>query len=420
MAGSFANEQGNMTEAQITEAGAKAFVEMHHNMNLGAMMLGFIVDSMLCGVMVAQLAHYFRYSTDDRALVKSIVAISALFSVGGTCFILFLMGHFFVDGFGTYIRFLQINYSPWMAFIGIVPSAAVQTFFANRAYNLTGKSKILAGTLAILITVSLSGAIGTIPAFAKLGAASESNNVEVFMFLWLLGGSAADVLITGFIMRALLSSRSEFHETNKTIKKLIQLVVETQLPPTLLVLGFLIVYRVSVDSYLSFFFEWIGPKAYVCGMLASLNSRHALRRTIGSENTTSKVSDMPQHEWKGSSYQLTERPPVVHVLTETYVHDDNANSVLPGSSAPSTSASATLPTSRKGLAQVPYTAQDFEYPLTTRGGGGGFPGHDSGHGESGSERGLGVGIELDDDPIGLGDKVEFDNGRGQGRDGYIP
>ncbi|OCF38172.1 hypothetical protein I316_00396 [Kwoniella heveanensis BCC8398] len=399
-----------MTEAQITEAGAKAFVDMHHDLNLGAMVLGMIVDCLLCGVMLAQLLHYYKYSKDDRLMVKAIVAVSAIFALAGTGFILFLMCHFFVDGFGTYTRFLEINYvrmwrktcaepslladSPWMAFIGIIPSVAVQTFFGNRAYNLTGKSKILAGLLALLITVSLAGAIGTIPAFANLGAASESDNVEVFMYLWLLGGCVADVLITGCITRALLSSRSEFSETRQTVKKLIQLVIETQLPPTILLLCFLIAYRVSVDSYLSFFFEWIGPKAYVCGMLASLNSRHALRRTIGSENTTSR---------KGSSYQLTERPAVVHVLTETFVHDDTAAAGLPIPGG--------HPSAREELAQVPYTPHDFDYPPRAS------KSLRTGYHQDKAD-GLNVGVDMDDESLGLGNEVKI--GRGKGRDGYIP
>ncbi|WVR00227.1 hypothetical protein IAU59_007369 [Kwoniella sp. CBS 9459] len=399
----FANEQGNLTDVQITQA-AEAVFQEHQNLNLGALVFGMIVDSILCGVMLAQLSHYFTHSADDRFLVKSIVSVSAVFGLAGTAFIFFLNCHFFVGGFGTYTRFLQLNYSPWFAFLGIVPSVAVQTFFANRAYNLTSKSKILAGVLAVMIVVSLVGAIGTIPASANMAVSSEASirqNVEVFMFLWLLGGSSANILITGFIMKALLSTRSEYHESNRTIKRLMRLIIETQLPPTILLLCFLIVYRVSTDSFLFYFFEWVSPKAYICGLLASLNSRHALRRTIGSENTSSK---------KGSSYQLDERSPAVHVRTETIIQDDNVSPALPGLLSPPTAASAAMPQSRNGLAQVPYAPRDFDYPSRT--GGGGF------RGAGGNGLSVGFGFERDDDL--LGDKVELENGRGKRRDTYIP
>ncbi|WWC91637.1 uncharacterized protein L201_006583 [Kwoniella dendrophila CBS 6074] len=295
------------------EQAAKASIDLYHDLNLGTYMVATAVDTFLCGVMIVQFFDYWNYSRDDRRFNQIMVLITTTSSLAATIYITHMMFKLFVYDFGHYAPFGATMDVMWMCIFDIIPSTATQIFFAHRAYNLNGKSKTLLISMIITILASVIGSIAT-----PLTQKQDSNNVwssnetigTAFTYLGLSGALAADIIITGSIMWGLSKSRTGWMETDKMITKLIRIGIETQLPPTLLLIAFFVVIFGFPDTYLNVFPLWVQSKIYTCGLLASLNSRYALRSARSHGNMSSSTSKTPAKT-------------VVHVLTETYVHRDD-------------------------------------------------------------------------------------------------
>ncbi|WWC91630.1 uncharacterized protein L201_006576 [Kwoniella dendrophila CBS 6074] len=345
----------SMTPDQLAvamEAAAKASIDSHHNLNLGTFFVASATDTLLCGIMMVQLINYWTWSKEDRWFNKSIVIVTAISSFVATIFIIVLMFRLFVYNFGTYYPFAALNLLTYMSIIDIIPSVATQIFFAERAYKLNNRSMTLLIAISICLLASICGAVGFPPARgARNMATGEGQQKAVaFMYLWLCGSLGADLLITGSIMWSLLRSKTGWKETDDTITRLIAIMVETQLPPTLVVIFFFIVTFGVKDTYLDIFALWVQSKFYTCGLLASLNSRYSLRRTMRSETS--------------SRGRTSRTAPVIHVLTETYVQRDAPSSLT----SPTQSRATTLrPTFshkvHRGIAKDPLDIDDDSIEL---------------------------------------------------------
>ncbi|WVR00228.1 hypothetical protein IAU59_007370 [Kwoniella sp. CBS 9459] len=305
-------------EAIAFEEAAKAFVGKHHNLNLATFFVATATDALLCGVMFIQLADYLTYSQEDRKFNKIIVGITTTCSAAVTVFLTACMFELFVYNFGTYTTFMDTkSILAYTTLFDIVVSTATQIFFAHRAYKLTRHSKILVGLISVLILVSAVGAVGFVPLYIASNAASDAGMLrnKIFMYLWLAGGLGADVLITGIIMVSLIRSKTGWKSTDKTIMKLLRIIVETQLPPTIVILVFFITFGgYAHEVYLDVWPQWVQSKFYVCGLLASLNSRYSLRRAMKNDSSHGKAKT---------------NQAVVHVLTETYVQRSEAPGARP-------------------------------------------------------------------------------------------
>ncbi|ODO05707.1 hypothetical protein I350_04767 [Cryptococcus amylolentus CBS 6273] len=265
----------------------------------------------MLGVLMGQTIDYWKWSGDDRLMNKVIAVIATVSSLAASLFFIGNSFELFVYGFGTYAKFVAVNSLSWACLIDIIPSTVTQFFFAHRAWRMSHNSRALAVTAAILVLTSVGGALATIPAYQKTGGASQSAavNVKVTILLWICGGIGVDLLVTVVILQNLIKSRTGWKTTDRTIKKLLTILVETQIPPIIIMIIFLISYIGYSGTYLDIWPQWVQSKFYVCGLMASLNSRYFLRRAlVGSE-----------------SQRATQQPTVVHVLTETHVQKSESD-----------------------------------------------------------------------------------------------
>ncbi|WVR07729.1 hypothetical protein IAU60_004772 [Kwoniella sp. DSM 27419] len=294
------------------ETYARMFVSLHHNLNIATFLVSGATDALLCGYMFIQAADYWTYSEDDKLFNKIIVAITTVTSAGTTMFIVGILFRLFVYNYGRYSGFVATQLLAYMCLFDIVVSTATQVFFTHRAFMLNNRSKLLIFAISALVLTSIVGAIGFIPVYGGLASTSDDNlwRISFFLFLWLATALGADVLITGSIMWSLFRSRTGWKQTDRTITKLLGIVIETQMPPTLVVLLFLVTFGATSQTMLLVIWpQWVQGKFYTCGLLASLNSRYQLRRA------------MQNDQMSGKSKAIA---PVVHVFTETYVQRDDA------------------------------------------------------------------------------------------------
>nr|XP_019044200.1 hypothetical protein I302_07482 [Kwoniella bestiolae CBS 10118]OCF23130.1 hypothetical protein I302_07482 [Kwoniella bestiolae CBS 10118] len=264
-----------MTPEEIAfEEAAKASLTLNQNLNLGTFILASGTDALLCGVMVTQMMEYWTYSAHDRKFNKGCVLITTTSSLGATIFIIVLMFKLFVYDFGKYTPFAAIPDLTYMCISDIVPSTATQLFFTHRAYKLMGRSKTLGLIIIAMILVSVAGAIGfpiTQEMYHKNKSEAILNSKIALTYCWLSGALGADVLITASIMWGLWKSKTGWKETDKTVKRLIRVMVETQLPPTILLIVFFIFVFGYSDYYLDIYPLYTPSKPPVVHVLTETN-----------------------------------------------------------------------------------------------------------------------------------------------------
>ncbi|WVW79735.1 hypothetical protein I302_101705 [Kwoniella bestiolae CBS 10118] len=309
------------------EAGLKAILQPHTGLYLGSIVIGYTTDFLLLGIMLTQLVKWASYATEDRWFIKIIVGWCTLFGILGSIFNLAFVFHVFVKDFGIYSSFSSPDWNSWRPIVASLTSAGVQTFYCDRAYKLSGRNKLLGGVIMLLILTSVTGGIGSKITLQS----SASSAATIFIYIYTAGAMAADFIITVSIMWGLSRSKSGFVQTDQIINKLLTISAETQLPPTLLAIAFLIVFAyksakaaahpgqviIDVTTSLDGFFMMIMPKTYIVGFLAVLNARISLR-------AVASTNDGSGPQWKQDSYQLRKRTlqDTVKVTTETYVQDE--------------------------------------------------------------------------------------------------
>ncbi|WVQ94412.1 hypothetical protein IAU59_001491 [Kwoniella sp. CBS 9459] len=322
----------NQSDADAIEQGLAQLLEPHTGLFLGPMLIGFITDMVLCGVMIQQLITWLAFAHEDRWFIKILVGWCALFGAIGSVFNLAFMHHTFVYNFGRYTEMANSSWSSWLGVIAPLTSSSVQIFYCDRAYRLSGKNKFLAGIILTFIVISLIGGIGSKVTSASLADASVVEKATIFIYLYTTGAMAADFTITTSIMWCLAHSKSGFVQTDQVVNKLLMISAETQLPPTLMAIAFLIIFAykttkaaqhpdqliIDVTSNLTGFFMMVMPKTYVVGFMAVLNSRMSLRAVMSSTQEGSS-------QWRTNSYPLrTREGETIKVTTETYVQTDSS------------------------------------------------------------------------------------------------
>ncbi|RSH91803.1 hypothetical protein EHS25_009173 [Saitozyma podzolica] len=295
--------------AEAVEAQAQELLGGNPGFWLGPELIGTFVDAIFCGVMIMQFAQWVSFSRNDRNYTKMVVYGSFTASIGGTVYSIWYAMHLFVYGFGVWANFLSTSYTAYFLIPDFLTAVLVQGFFAERAYRLTGNSKFFLAVAILLMIFCFGSSVALLVSFNVLSSATQIPSLRAVAYTWISAQLATDLTMTGTIMYGLIKSRTGWSETDKLVKRLVALSMETQLPPTLLAFGLMITYTVDPTTLIDIFFIMVLSKAYICGLLGALNSRYHLRRDAdgrGSENTFKGARS-------GRPTQAT-----VHVATETY------------------------------------------------------------------------------------------------------
>ncbi|EIW66225.1 hypothetical protein TREMEDRAFT_65836 [Tremella mesenterica DSM 1558] len=240
-----------------------AFLMAHPAFGFGTYWVGFLVDAVLLGVILQLCATWAITSGKESPIIKILVWYLVILSLAITIFISAFAYHLFIFNFGNYSAFSDAN----DAGMGSTSSAIA--------------AKVLAPDPSKLYTV------------------------EYLVLGWIICEALNDVLTTSVIAFYLIRSRSEWSETNQIITKLLLLVVETQLPPTMMALVFLVFYIAAPNTTLIAFFVCT-PKVYVTCLLFVLNAKVKLQREISYVQGRLGTSNAAQYN-RSSVIQISNR-----------------------------------------------------------------------------------------------------------------
>lgn len=194
-----------------------------------------------------------------------------------TVYLWFFGQYLFVQNFGLFSPFLETDKLAWFPVLDTICSSGIQSYFAYRAYLLNRRNIFIPITILFLILTSFAATIAVKVIFGNANSLMEADKVRIPELIWLASIMAADILITLLILNGLLRSKTGWAHTDKAIVRLIRITFESQIPPTILAITFMIEFVQTPASLLGSTLQGIQSKLYTVGLMYSLNSRVSFR-----------------------------------------------------------------------------------------------------------------------------------------------
>ncbi|AFR96011.2 hypothetical protein C343_04125 [Cryptococcus neoformans C23] len=296
--------------AAPTEEEATALFAPERTFSLGCMFAQPIVDTFMAGIMFMQVVTYFTYQRSDKWWTKCIVIFASIISIIMTVYLWFFGQYLFVQNFGLFSPFLETDKLAWFPVLDTICSSGIQSYFAYRAYLLNRRNIFIPITILFLILTSFAATIAVKVIFGNANSLMEADKVRIPELIWLASIMAADILITLLILNGLLRSKTGWAHTDKAIVRLIRITFESQIPPTILAITFMIEFVQTPASLLGSTLQGIQSKLYTVGLMYSLNSRVSFRSA--NESGFNSVFAMTGRRDNATND--------IHVDVETYVH----------------------------------------------------------------------------------------------------
>ncbi|KAJ7164438.1 hypothetical protein C8R46DRAFT_1099526 [Mycena filopes] len=253
-------------------------------------LMGALLNFFFLGSLLIQTYIYRRCFPKDPFAIRLLVHLVLV-----ACFACNLLEAIQIVGvnFGPAAGFSQAP-SIWVftpIFGGLV-GMGVQFFYIYRIIIIR-RAAWPVGVLIGLVSTAQCGAAMGYAILGALGEPPDSRGRRVFIYIWLIGGASADVLIMPVITTALLLGASKQQkETRDIVNNVVRLVIETNaLSAAVALLGlFQFAFRATR-------LEFVGPTMILPGiysntLLVMLNQRAAMRLAAGCKST-SVISSHP-------------------------------------------------------------------------------------------------------------------------------
>ncbi|KDR72270.1 hypothetical protein GALMADRAFT_253096 [Galerina marginata CBS 339.88] len=258
----------------------------------GPLLIGYILNWGLFGVLSMQVYVYYLAFPKDRAPFKALVCGAYLLEATQT--FLFTTSAFrtFAFGFGNPAILNEVDIL-WfsVSIMGGMVAFVAQSFYAYRIMVLSS-SKIVAGLIMLLACFSLAGAIaiGVQTKNAVLFSNLPGRSSFITAGIWEGGSAACDVLIAVSMTYYLNRYDSQVKQTKALVRKITRLTIETgALTAAVAILTLILTFLPGHPTYYQTTISVLG-KLYSNSMMASFNSRANLG---SSESTSSGTFELP-------------------------------------------------------------------------------------------------------------------------------
>ncbi|KAJ7148970.1 hypothetical protein C8R43DRAFT_1128734 [Mycena crocata] len=234
-------------------------------------LIGSLLNFFLFGTLLLQIYVYRVYHQRDRFLAKFLVLTASTVINGVDA------EYWFGSGYGYIGRFADPResrlYTPLM---GSFITMLVQIFFCYRIVALKHKTWPLALLVGLIALAQCAGGMGSGILSYMVGdeAQGKENMCSIFVWVWLVGGAVADVLIA-ITMTCLLITAPSSRDPRDCLKTTVRYVVETNIFAAVVALVGLLLYVGAPDTLYFVCPTMILPGVYANTLLAALNARPA-------------------------------------------------------------------------------------------------------------------------------------------------
>ncbi|KAH6909009.1 hypothetical protein BKA70DRAFT_1426160 [Coprinopsis sp. MPI-PUGE-AT-0042] len=261
----------------------------------GAMMVGVWISMVMYGITSLQSYYYFQHYPNDRKSTKILVAVLWILDTLHVVLMCHAMYYYLIDNFGNPGPLAFGNWSLISSVtVNIIIAFIVQSFFTQRIYTLCRQRKwLVTGVIGFFVFAHFAFGIETV---VFIYIKKEFTRIREISFYaaapFAVTVVISDVLISTALCKFLNNSRTGYADTNSLINRLMVFSINRCLLICVVAVVELIVFIVKPKSLYVFAIDFIVGKLYVNALLASLNSREALRNTLNDRqrNESSDVS----------------------------------------------------------------------------------------------------------------------------------
>ncbi|WWC92686.1 uncharacterized protein L201_007645 [Kwoniella dendrophila CBS 6074] len=316
---------------------AKQQVISNHGSHLSPLILGMGVDALLLGCALNQFFRWWNVSKTEATHIRFLIYLATFGGIVGTIFTWATTLHMFSYNYGSYSQFIKCDWIAWYGLIDPLTKISIQTFYAERAWRINKRNPWILISIGTCLCGSVTGSVG----YAFITRTRTMNDFDTkanaFFYLWPGACISADLIITSTIMYGLYKSKSGITQTDRLVKRLMKISLESQIPPTLVALLFFLQFAADSMSSIVQFIAIIHPKVYLVGCLAILNSRQDLRddrktslvhASHGSgSNNSSSSSSYGTSSSSSKNLQKLQSSGGITIETETYICSDGGLSI---------------------------------------------------------------------------------------------
>ncbi|KAG0701645.1 hypothetical protein DFH29DRAFT_1000054 [Suillus ampliporus] len=255
----------------------------------GAGFIGGMVTAILYGITTLQTYLYYVYYPRDDKNLKVLVAVVWVIDTLHVSLMCHALYHYLVSSFGDPDA---LNTGVWSLFtslgLNICMAVLVQTHFAFRILYLT-RSSIrwwLTGFIMLFVVAHFGFGLETVVLMFIKKEFSALSQITLYAATpFAVAAVLSDVLIAITLSVLLHGNRSPVVETNALVNTLIVYAINRCLLTSAVAVAEVIMFAISPKSLWFLAIDFVIGKLYANSLLASLNSRSALRgRTRHSQN----------------------------------------------------------------------------------------------------------------------------------------
>nr|GAT51269.1 predicted protein [Mycena chlorophos] len=250
------------------------------NDTIGSLQIGVLVSYVLLGITTTQTYVYFYRFPDDSPWVRAMVAFVWLVEIAQAAVFGFVLYYYTVIDYGDRLDVLQNAIQTVMA--GFVLTGTITTlvefYFIRRIYLLS-KRIFVPLFLGVLSILYLAGTLSIAGAGVKSGTwAAAEKQWGWLIFATAIVSVVVDLGIAGALVWFLLQSRNQgLAKTTNMVDQLIAWSIETGVLTSLCSILILVFYHLKPQSFIWLAVLIVKSRLFSNSLLASLNSRTALR-----------------------------------------------------------------------------------------------------------------------------------------------
>jgi len=245
--------------------------------SFGAALIGFGAACFLCGSMLVQMYIYIKSEAARTDNWKFKAMVGGLWIID-MAQLIFLGAYVYGDLIVHFDNAFFLGVGPWpfavVTALSVWVSTPVQLFYAWRVFILGHRRWFLPSLIAVMSLLSFSCGMATAILADKVRLFVHYDSFLPVVDTWLAADIITDVLIVGSLYYFLTRGRTGFSQTDMIIDKLVFLVINTGLAPTLMEAAHLISFSVAPESFAHLSFNFIVPKLYANSFMATLNARN--------------------------------------------------------------------------------------------------------------------------------------------------
>ncbi|KAJ6555244.1 hypothetical protein B0H10DRAFT_2241440 [Mycena sp. CBHHK59/15] len=250
----------------------------------GALLIGFLIQQFLLGVVVTQACIYFsRFHRRDIKFYRYLVAVILLVNCLHAGMNIHIIYRISITYYSQRLSFASQGWTMWaepgVTAIGVL---IAQFFFIDRCWNVIKRPWTILPLFGFLLLLPAGSGLAMSILSFKVKVLSEINKLPIPTSIWLGSMAATDTVIGGILCSSFLRARSLccHTPTKSALTKLICLSIETSFCTAACAAINLILYLTLPGTLYRLLLQFSMCRIYTIMVLFTLLQRDGLRKTL--------------------------------------------------------------------------------------------------------------------------------------------